>query len=260
MQFAKLLGLSETARKKFFQAHGVDTENAEERVEERNKQWHKNLVEAAFRKRMRFFNGKSLWSGDERMSFQFSDWDTKRQQDSQLARSVATKCYRLAEKMLDDNFNVAMFGEPGVGKTSLALAMLDAVHKGHKTTMFVSTMELALLYNRSIEHRELRDTIYSIMEAMRRVDVLLLDDFGTEGGMKRDPRPVRKDMQDDLYSVANARLAVDEETEKRTKSTIVTTNNSPQQLLMMYNDKLISRLIPKEQEQIVLFDGLEDVR
>ena len=71
---------------------------------------------------------------------------------------------------------------------------------------------------------------------------------------------MRKDMQDALYSVANARLAVDKKTGKRTKSTIVTTNNSPQQLLAMYNDKLISRLIPKEQEKIVLFDGLEDIR
>ena len=98
------------------------------------------------------------------------------------------------------------------------------------------------------------------MTAMKRVYVLLLVDFGTEGGMKKDLRPVRKNMQDALYSVANARLAVDKKTGKRTKSTIVTTNNSPQQLLAMYNDKLISRLIPKEQEQIVLFDGLEDVR
>lgn len=260
MQFAKLLGLSEPARKKFFEAHGVDTQNAKEKFSERDKRWHENLEDAVFQKHMRFFDSISLWSGDEHLSFRFSDWDTSRQQDSQLARSVGKKCYQLAKEMLTDNFNVALFGNPGVGKTSLALAMLDTLHKGHKTTMFVSTMELALLFDQRIEYRELGTKINAIMEAMKRVDVLLLDDFGTEGGMKKDPRPVRKDLQDALYSVANARLAKDKESGKCIKSTIVTTNNSPRQLLMMYNDKLISRLIPKEQDKIVSFDGLEDVR
>lgn len=260
MQFARLLGLSDTARKKFFEAHGVNTEDAKDRFAERDKRWHQNLENAVFQKHLRFFDAMSLWSGDERLSFQFSDWDPHKQQNPQAARKVGKQCFGFAKSLLTDNFNVALIGEPGVGKTSLALAMLDTVHKAKRTTMFVSTMELALLFDQSIQYRELEVRINDIMTAMKRVDVLLLDDFGTEGGMKKDPRPVRKDMQDALYSVVNARLAVDKKTGKRTKSTIVTTNNSPQQLLAMYNDKLISRLIPKEQEQIVLFDGLEDVR
>ncbi|MCW4387099.1 ATP-binding protein [Limosilactobacillus oris] len=265
MSVVGLLGLSETARRKFFEAHGVDIKHAETHQEERNRTWHQMITDQLFAKKMRYFDHISLWSGDERLAFTFNDWDVNKQSNQLQAKVVGNRCFQLAKELTVDNFNVALLGKPGVGKTSLALAMLDAAHGKHKTTMFVSTMAFMLLLDKQTRAKDylLSSRIDEIIAAMKRVDVLLLDDFGTEGGMKRDIRPVRKDMQDRIFAIADARLATikDEDGNKRrTKSTIITTNNTPQQLLEMYNEKVISRLLPHDEERLVQFDGLEDVR
>lgn len=94
---------------------------------------------------------------------------------------------------------------------------------------------------------------------MKEVDVLLLDDFGTEGGMKGDKfSPVRKDMQELMYRVANSRF--DLNTNSIVRTTIITTNNLQSELEQMYNEKLISRLIPKNKEQRLAFNKMKDVR
>ncbi|EJF02184.1 DNA replication protein, partial [Liquorilactobacillus mali KCTC 3596 = DSM 20444] len=63
--------------------------------------------------------------------------------------------------------------------------------------------------------------------------------------------------QEFMYRVANAR--VDFENNKVKRSTIITTNNSRQQLESMYNEKLISRLMTSNPERQLAFD-LKDVR
>jgi DNA replication protein DnaC len=95
---------------------------------------------------------------------------------------------------------------------------------------------------------------------MREVDVLLLDDFGTEGGMKVDNvvRPVRKDMQDFMYRVANVRIDFDKN--KVEKPTIITTNNLQEDIDRMYNQKAVSRLYPKSKEHRIAFNKMGDVR
>ena len=136
--------------------------------------------------------------------------------------------------------------------------MLNYVAHRNKTVMVVSTMELLRLLRDRYEQPELRQRIADTMRGMKEADVLLLDDFGTEGGMKENIKPVHKDMQDEMYSVSNARF--DEEENAPVGSIIITTNNTLDELHMMYNDKLISRLIPKDKEKIVVFDKLDDVR
>ena len=78
---------------------------------------------------------------------------------------------------------------------------------------------------------------------------MIINRFGTEGGL--DNRMVRRDMQSGIYQISNARLG---------KTTILTTNNTPQELGMMYDGKIISRLLPKHPEQRLSFDKLKEVR
>lgn len=258
MRAAALFQMTPEQRDQFFQERGVDLNKVEENTAKHRIEWQKGLEDQVFNKHMRFYDAMSLFSGDERLSFHFSDFDPTRQSDANNAREIGRRCYMIAKEMKTDNFNVALSGRPGVGKTSLGLAILDELHKAKKTTMFVSTMELVMLLDKRIEHPDVKERLNRIIDAMKRVDVLLLDDYGTEGGMKKDIRPVRKDMQDVMFSVANARLAT--KNGKRTKSTIITTNNTPKQLLEMYNEKLISRLIPHDAKHMVSFDGMEDAR
>ena len=54
-----------------------------------------------------------------------------------------------------------------------------------------------------------------------------------------------------MYRISNARLD---------KATLVTTNNAPAELGRMYDERIVSRLIPKNKGQIVDMRGLDDVR
>lgn len=205
-----------------------------------------------------YING-SLYSGGQRLDFTFKDWKPSMQpQAVQTTKNVGNSCYLLIKQMVNTPMKVLLSGPPGTGKTSLAMAMLNFMAYEGFSVMTVSTMELAHLIDRSYKASDVEDRLNYAEKLMRTVDVLLLDDLGTEGGMKKDISSVRKDMQDLLFRVGNARLNFNRN--EPIHSTIVTTNCSNEQLAQMYNPKIISRIVPHNPRQIVKFDGLRDVR
>lgn len=196
----------------------------------------------------------SIWSGDEEIKFKFSDWDVNKQENVEKAKQVGNEAYKLAEELKTDSFNVTLYGNSGVGKTSLAIAMMTKLRdEANKSIMVVSTAELASLLDNKYTQDDTRKRLVDIEKALKEVDVLLLDDFGTEGGAINALKPVRKDMQDYLYRVANSRIQGD-------KTTIITTNNTDEQLKIMYNAKTISRLLTKNKDHMIFFKDMQDVR
>lgn len=210
------------------------------------------------RKKARAIYRHSVFSGDVPIDFSFTNWNPAMQTDSHKAREIGVKAFRLAKQMMNGSENVIMFGPKGSGKTSLALAMLTNLRKSGKSGMFVATAELAMMMTLQYDAPDVRRRIGEIERSMKEADVLVLDDFGTEGGMKLDIKPVRRDMQELMYRVANARLDFKENRPRL--STIITTNNEMDELESMYNSKLISRLIPKSKECTLNFEYLKDVR
>lgn len=192
----------------------------------------------------------SVWSGKQALEFKFSDWNIALQADVQAAKEVAIKASNLADELKTNNFNVTFYGGSGTGKTSLALAMISRLRSVGKTAMVISTAELATMLAESFNEQDAKKKLSSLEKALKEADVLLLDDFGTEGGL--DCRPVRKDLQDYLYKVANARAGV--------KTTLITTNNSKSELEAMYHPKILSRLLTRDKNHQILMKGLEDIR
>lgn len=217
---------------------------------------------------------QSLWSGRTPIAFNFSSWDSSKQISKQNAEQLKQKAQQLAQQMLtpdDKPFNVMFEGSPGTGKTSLAIAMIDYVrHHGYRwgyikhpdgaekykryvDVLFLATDEmLELVYHSMDGDGQARNQLQQVVKFAKAADVLILDDFGTEGGMKGTIRPVHKTMQELMYDINNARFGK--------KYTIITTNNTVEELRVMYNVKLISRLIPTNAEHILNFNGLTDVR
>ena len=193
--------------------------------------------------------GKSLWSGGKEIKFSFSNWNYSKQENQELAKQVAIQAKTLSDQLKDNNFNVVFLGGAGVGKTSLAIAMITALRRAGKSAMVISTTELVSKLNRSYDFKDAQREITKVERGAYDCDVLLLDDLGTESGGR--VKEIRTDMYDLMYRISNARIE---------KTTIITTNNTPAELGKIYSEKIVSRLLPKRKERCIDMHGLKDVR
>ncbi|MFT8825197.1 MAG: ATP-binding protein [Liquorilactobacillus mali] len=224
-------------------------------------QFEKDNIEQ-FNRALRIKKGRkyfsmSVWPGNIPLKFEFSKWKPDLQPNVEKAKQLGNQAYKAAKSIVNQPNNYVLAGIRGTGKTSLALAIMYQAKREGLGVMFVSTDELSSLIGKQYNLSDIKKRLSDIERAMKETDLLILDDFGTEGGMKGAIKPVRTDMQEFMYRVANAR--VDFENNKAKRSTIITTNNSRQQLESMYNEKLISRLMTSNPERQLAFD-LKDVR
>ena len=202
----------------------------------------------------------SLWPSGRKAAFSFERWLPERQPDVSLATMVKQQSTDLFKRLRHEAFNVFLHGSAGVGKTAMTLAILDAFERfTNKTTMFVSAVALreAVMYD--FNDNQARAKLERIQKSMLEVDVLVIDDFGSEVGMAGSARQATERLQQFYMRVADGRYEVDENG-RRTKCTIITSNNTRSELGAMYNDKLFSRLVTKKPDNVILFVGLEDVR
>lgn len=246
-----------------FKEKGVDIDdpNLQAEVEAHRNSQHQGWVkEVNSREKDRYWRF-SLFSGGHESLFSFPQWNPALQPNEQQARHLGEQAWRLAKKMVNQPLNVAMFGNPGVGKTALSLAIADYLEDHGQRAMFVSSSEMTTLYDDRFENYQHQQKIFDTLNFMEKADVLILDDFGTEGG-QRDQfgklKPIRRDFQKDLLEVCDARY--DGNNNQVLKSTIVTTNNNTKDLNQLYMPKIISRLIPGIPEQMLMFTDMQDVR
>nr|DAX90287.1 MAG TPA: replicative helicase [Caudoviricetes sp.] len=252
--------------RKIFEAHGVDTSQRlpsdhKEFLEQREQRLQRDAKQQQAlynRQKAKVYQNYSLWPNDVPMHFTFRQWKPALQKDQALARQIGMQALTLARQLNQKPFNVFMNGLPGVGKTSLALAMLDSAKQQGLSTMFVSTTILQSLYRQSFQDDLVKEQVHNTVRAMKEVDVLVLDDFGTEGGSLKDKSHVHQDMQRGMYEVANARF--DDQHRRPKGHTIITTNNFEEELNQIYDPKVISRLVPRQSEYRIGFNGMNDVR
>jgi DNA replication protein DnaC len=206
------------------------------------------------------YDTASVWGTSGKLQFSFQQWKPSQQPNHELARSILDKAIGLTKKLMTSNFNMLLYGDAGVGKTAMALAIMDVIkHKTDKTVMFVSVMDLREYIMFDFDDVEARREIDFIEKRMRDVDVLILDDFGSEAGGMKNTGVATERVQRFWVRVAEERQKKDKNGKKRF-SNIVTTNNDREDLERMYNKKIVSRLITKKSDNTIVFDGLEDLR
>lgn len=211
------------------------------------------------------FETWSIWGGGGRQKFDFDHWDPQQQENVSKAEELKLKARKLTKRVIDGpGINILMAGNAGTGKTALTLSMIQALKEhSDKTVMFVSTVALSDKVHNFNDYQQQERLRYA-KELMKKVDVLVLDDFGSEaGGMGNSGKQASEPMQKFMYELAEARQAKDE-FGKRTKTNIVTTNQKisgdANSLDRSYNPKIISRLIAKKESNQLIFGGMEDLR
>lgn len=148
-------------------------------------------------------------------------------------------------------FNTIFFGNPGTGKTHLAMSMLKGVNdyaKPAKRCSFINVNTLTdRIFSSFTNPTEMWNKVSSI-EFIGNADLVVLDDLGTESAMT-DKGQASEFVQKLLYRISN-----------RQTELIITTNLSQQQFKRTYNSKIISRLFANTKNSIIDFSGIKDKR
>lgn len=176
---------------------------------------------------------KSILKDTKLFDAKFGNYETSDSEETvnkQKAINVFQK-YRKGEV-----FNTWFTGMPGVGKSHLAMSILQNLNEWgeqDKSCLFVSVDEMLLLIRNSFDNKESQYSEFYFVDLLSKVDYLVLDDLGAETGGTGSQKTATDFTLRILYAISNARQG---------KSTIVTTNLSKKELTKMYDAKLVSRL------------------
>ncbi|GEK34849.1 ATP-binding protein [Kurthia sibirica] len=132
-------------------------------------------------------------------------------------------------------FTTLLQGDTGVGKSHLAMSILRNLNeKLDVECVFISVREMMAKIRDSFDNKESKFTQLYFVEMLSKVDYLCLDDLGAETGAITTNKTATNFTLEVLTAILEAR---------QSKSTIITSNLSRNQMELMYDKKLISRCL-----------------
>lgn len=175
---------------------------------------------------------------------------TEKQLEKKIAESEDKEEIEALKKQILEvpKFNTIFSGVPGVGKSHLSMAMLQAINEHADPMMsclFVSTNDLFRLIKSSFGKPDSKYTELNMTTLLSKADLLVLDDLGSEASFQRYERKdkeAKNYTQSVLFSILNAR-----------QRTIITTNLNSDDLEDVYNAKIISRLYKGVEDHLIKF-------
>lgn len=149
------------------------------------------------------------------------------------------KSINWAKEIVNGNpVHAILTGSPGAGKTHLGMSILNFALKktGYLVTCsVVSYRELLEQLKFAMSDPEAQKQIQgALMAEIKKTDVVLIDDLGSELGRLEDNQKATPYDVDVITSIAEARL---------NKATIFTTNLSSKQLINAYGERVFSRIM-----------------
>lgn len=220
----------------------------EERSEMEKKAEAEALKELYAGEKVRMINN-SLISDFEDLKSNFDDFkvtNSIQKKELACARKIANEIYSGSKS------NYVFTGKAGTGKTMLAVCILNGINKiTTKTTcLFISVAMLMDLELATIGKFDefTKDRAYRYEQLIKKSDLLVLDDLGSESVLVNNSE-ASNFTQKVLFRLADYR---------KNKPNIITTNNTSVQLRKMYNEKIVSRLLAKNSDNIVIFDGKDN--
>jgi DNA replication protein DnaC len=150
--------------------------------------------------------------------------------------------------------NTLMSGNPGSGKSHLAMSIIRAVNENsnpYRKCLFVSVDELMRLIKDSITNKQSLYTEQAMVDLLTKADLLVLDDIGSETGAVGTGKTATDFTTKMLYAIMNGRMG---------KPTIITTNLTSKELERMYDPKLLSRMYKSSAGHVLTFKNITDKR
>lgn len=151
-------------------------------------------------------------------------------ENSQESNAHNRAVYKAARQACDGKYlNVVLTGNTGTGKTYLLTACANMCAQSNKSVLMLTAYTLNGMFLDA--HVADLATHRAIMDNLIDVDVLLIDDLGTENIYKNVTGEY-------LFSVLNERIA-------RKKQTFVSTNLTLTDIRERYDERMFSRLVDK---------------
>lgn len=166
-------------------------------------------------------------------------------------QNVLNQAQRIAREYTQgQRFNTVFVGGAGRGKSHLAMAILQEVNENLKdnkfSTLFINISELIREIKNSWNYSDTKVEEERLTTLMRTVDLLVIDDLGTESTFSKDNSWV----QGVIYNIYNAREG----------NTIITSNLTGKEMRSSYDDKIVSRIMEGSKNSVVKFEGITDKR
>ena len=131
------------------------------------------------------------------------------------------------EVCLDGNLNMLLTGNTGTGKTYLLTACANFCAEQNRSVLLLTAYSLNGMFLEA--HLGDVHTHHEIIDSLVDVDVLLIDDLGTENVYKNVTAEY-------FFSVLNERIA-------RKKQTFISTNLTLQDIRERYDERIFSRIV-----------------
>ncbi|MBE6995413.1 MAG: DNA replication protein DnaC [Ruminococcaceae bacterium] len=158
-----------------------------------------------------------------------------------MEEKVYETCIQYAHRFGEKPWNLLMFGAPGLGKTHLSAAIARHISEEGWSVVYDTAGQVFDRFETRKFSRE-DEQADSDVERILTCDLLILDDLGTE--------MTTAFVQSALYQIVNTRLL-------EHRSTIISTNLSPEKLAQRYTPQLASRI--EGEYELLAFVG-DDIR
>lgn len=221
------------------------------------RQEEKEVAIAAERYQKRITYGRlekdSLVMDKTILQSRFSNFVVKDQHN----KETLVKAQELANRYLNgEKFNAVFSGNPGAGKSFLAMAILQEVNEKSdpwRSCLFLPIDEFLLEIRNTFGHNDEsnKENEKSMIDRVSDVDLMVLDDLGAETGFIGTDKRASDFTQRVLYNLMNKR---------QDKSTIITTNLDNKARAAMYDGKVLSRIYNGALNNSIKFNSERDHR
>ncbi len=142
-------------------------------------------------------------------------------------KKILSVCMDFANNFDKQYSNLLLYGKSGLGKTFLCNCIAKELLDKGKTVLYVTAFQLFKMIEHERFNKEELEEPSQLLEIILTVDLLIIDDLGTEFATILSTS--------ELFNFINNRLL-----EK--KNTIISTNLSPSDFISQYSDRIVSRI------------------